>query len=232
MSTVDVKSLFKSGKKTIKAFKVAGGPTSETNVKVDKSGEETLEHWEAPVVEQPASAVGVSMGMDDFKGQSEEAVVAAKTTVSWKEAAAVVEEKPKEVVSTSAYVPPSARRAEAVKAMPSLEEVAKMSQPAKASVPAAAPSVGAPSRLKLITSATKKAMEEEAKKKEDEKLRKEQEKLARKEELRAELERQASVATSHESAEPTASIQAGSLSEIYAKYVDRPKRGRKMVVVA
>lgn len=250
MSTVDVKSLFKSGKKTIKAFKVAGGPAPEAVAKTEKSHEETMEHWEAAPVVVPAtsSGMGVSMGMDDFKGESEESISASKPTVSWKEPAAVVEEKPKEVISASAYVPPSQRRAEAAKSLPSLEEVAKLAsaQHPVRTTSTSAPTAGTPSRLKLITSATKKAMEEEAKKKEEDKLKKEQEKQARKEQLKAEMGRQASssvcVSLGQESSfsdvavesasSKTTTIQAASLSDIYAKYVDRPKKGRTMVAVA
>lgn len=239
MSTVDVKSLFKSGKKTIKAFKVAGAPAADTAAA--KSAEDTLEHWDAPVADLAApAAVGVSMGVDDFKGETQEA--GGKPTVTWKEAAAPVEEaKPKSpVAAASAYVPPSQRRAEATKAMPSLEEVARLSSAQQSTktvaATSAAPVLGGPTRLKLITSASKKALEDEAKKKEEEKAKKELEKQARKEQLRAEFERAASAgpleSASSQQSEPVSThktVQAGSLSEIYAKYVDRPKRGRKMV---
>jgi hypothetical protein len=226
MSTVDVKSLFKSGKKTIKAFKVAAGPSADAN-QTEKSAEDSLEHWEAPVVSQPSvAAVNLTVGMDDYKGQSDEAGM--KPSVSWKEAAAVVEEAPKEVVSASAYVPPSQRRAESIKAMPSLAEVAKLASPAVQSKPTTPAPQG---RLKLITAASKKAMEEEAQRKEEERLKKEQEKQARKEQLRADLERQASSAPSQvESMPEETTIKAASLSEIYAKYIDRPKKGRHMLV--
>jgi len=62
MSGVDVKSLFKSGKKTIKAFKIATGPETKTDA---KPTEESIEHWEAPAVVQTAPVASVSL--EEFK---------------------------------------------------------------------------------------------------------------------------------------------------------------------
>jgi hypothetical protein len=72
-------------------------------------------------------------------------------------------------------------------------------------------------------------MEDEAKRKEEEKQKKEAEKLARKEQLKAELAQQAS--DSHQLGRDDSNrseIKAAPLDQIYAKYIDRPKIGRKL----
>ena len=64
MSSVDVKSLFKSGKKTIKAFKIATGPATDAKTE-SKTVEESIEHWEAPQAAQVAPIPAV--GLEEFK---------------------------------------------------------------------------------------------------------------------------------------------------------------------
>jgi len=131
---------------------------------------------------------------------------------------------------TSAYVPPSQRRAEAAVAMPSLSELSRASSSATGPARAASGTASvAPPRLKLITASTKKAMEDEAKRKEEEKQKKEAEKLARKEQLKAELAQQTLEADRKVQAIASGSeIKAAPLDQIYAKYIDRPKVGRKL----
>lgn len=146
-----------------------------------------------------------------------------KPSVSWKsekELAAEVVAAPVPV-STSAYKPPSHRRVDNNVALPSLSEAVKVAATAPArSVSAVSSSAGG--RPKFINAATKKAMEEEEKQKEFDKLEREKEKLARKEQLKAEL------LEPSKSVVPVVSsvIQAASISEIYSKYIDRPKIGR------
>ena len=138
---------------------------------------------------------------------------------------------PQAAKATSAYVPPSQRRAEASLAMPSLSELSRAgsSATAPARTASGAGSV-APPRLKLITSSTKKAIEEEAKRKEEEKQKREAEKLARKEQLKAELAQQALESSNKVDAAATSvpEIKAAPLDVIYAKYIDRPRVGRKL----
>ena len=220
---MDVKSLFKSGKKTIKAFKVSTGPSAETKEEV-KLSETPLEAWEPANVTTPAPAVNVNVGVEDYKAEADQS--ALKPAITWSQedisSAAVVEEKP----SISAYVPPSQRRAESSKAMPSVAEAAtKLS--GSAVKPAAAPT-----RLKLITSASKKAIEDEERKKMEDKKRKEAEKQARKEELKVELGRQPLPSAASLVAPSTEIFKAAPMEEIYAKYVNRPKTGRKLAVLA
>jgi hypothetical protein len=223
-SKMDVKSLFKSGKKSIKAFKIATGPVAE--VDQDKSTPDSLEAWETPAPIQPTETVKVNV--DDYK--AEQAAPAPKSAVSWQqETEKIVVEEPV-APPTSAYVPPSQRRAESAKAMPSLNEAAKItSAPARGTAaPASTASSGGPTRLRLITSASKKAMEEEEKKKDEERKIKEAEKQARKEELKAQLEKTASAVSSDVSSE---AIKAAPLDEVYSKYIGRAKTGRKLTVV-
>ena len=75
MSAVDVKSLFKSGKKSIKAFKIAAGPVSTE----EKPTEETIENWEAS--QAPAVVPVVNVALEEFKQEKQEEV--AKSAVSW-----------------------------------------------------------------------------------------------------------------------------------------------------
>jgi len=130
----------------------------------------------------------------------------------------------------SAYVPPSQRRAEASLAMPSLSELSRTSSSAAAPArTTSGPGASAAPRLKLITASTKKAIEEEAKRKEEEKQRKEAEKQARKEQLKAELAQQSLAANPQSSTDNSRQeIKAAPLDQIYAKYIDRPKIGRKL----
>lgn len=225
---MDVKSLFKSGKKSIKAFKIASGPVTEA--KEEKSIPESLEAWEAPAPAKALQPVNINVGVDDYKAEEEQQN--AKPGVSWtsEETTPVVEEAP--LMNARAYVPPSQRRAETGRAMPSLSDAAKLASASTKPVPAAVPSVaGGPSRLKLITSATKKAQEEEEKRKEEDRKRKEAEKQARKEELRAQMERAVSAGSTSVTTE-AAKIQPATLEQVYAKYIGRAKNGRKLAPVA
>ena len=233
---MDVKSLFKSGKKTIKAFKIATAPSSDSKDE-SKATEGTIEAWEAAAPVQPAPTVSISVDVEEYK--AEVAAPALSQTASWSvETPAVVVEEKLERPSGSSYVPPSQRRAEATKAMPTLAEATKGSLSGlKPTVSASGPVAGGAPRLKLITSAQKKVIEEEERKKEEEKKKKDEEKNARKEELRAELERTATAA--HEVAEavviPASSdseIKAAALDKVFAKYVGRVKSGRKLAVIA
>lgn len=226
---MDVKSLFKSGKKAIKAFKVSSGPAVDAKDE-SKPSDTPLEAWEAPSVPQPATAVNVNVDMEDYKAEIDQATL--KPTVSW----AQVAEEPVLVVekaSTSAYVPPSQRRAESAKAMPSVAEAVTKLSTGSLSKSGASVSGPAPTRLKLITSASKKAMEEEERKKVEEKKRKEAEKLARREELKADLQKNNTESLQHceETVQQSLVIQAATLEEIYAKYANRVKTGRKLEVV-
>lgn len=142
----------------------------------------------------------------------------------------MVESKP-----TSAYVPPSQRRAQAATGdLPTLAELSRASS--TTTKPAAAASSGpsgGPTRLKLITAATKKAEEEEAKRKEEEKQKKEAEKQARREQLRAEMMKQPEPVQETPQAEvSTSTIKAAPLDQVFAKYVGRPKNGRKLATTA
>ena len=219
---MDVKSLFKSGKKTIKAFKIATGPTSDAKTDA-KAGEESLEAWEAPVVAQPAQSTNLAVGLDDYKGEEE---LAMKPSVSWSNetaAPAAVEEKP---MSASSYIPPSQRRAaEAAKSLPTLADAVKLTT-AKPAAAGPTATGARPSRLVLTTSATKRAQEEEERKKEEDRKRKEAEKQARREELKAQMESQTAGQSS--AALTGQSIKAAPLDQIYAKYVGRVKTGRKL----
>ncbi len=240
MSTVDVKSLFKSGKKTIKAFKISAGPVATE----EKSQDETMENWETH--QAPSVVPTVTVALEEFKPEAQEETT--KPGVSWTQAYVylsqivyvrsseeTVEPVPQQAPTrTSAYVPPSQRRAEAALAMPSLSDLSRAASSNQGVVRAtsAASSSVAPPRLKLITSAAKKAMEDEAKKKEEEKQKKEAEKQARKEQLRAELAQQ--TANTKETTSRVAvddslpETKAAPLDQIYAKYIDRPKVGRKL----
>jgi hypothetical protein len=236
---MDVKSLFKSGKKTIKAFKISTGPT-EGSKEESKGTDSPLEAFEAPAAAQAAPTVNITASVEEYK--AEEETSALKSTVSWQ--ASEVKEAPIETLDRqgSAYVPPSQRRAEASKALPSLAEAVKGSGVAQKGAPivlsrvssaAATPAAGGPPRLKLITSASKKAQEEEEKKKEEERKRKDEEKQARKEALKAEMERVASAGVSEtKTEESTGEIKAAPLSEIYEKYIGRSKTGRKLPIAA
>lgn len=238
---MDVKSLFKSGKKTIKAFKISTGPAAEAAVD-SKPADAPLEAWEAPAPVQPAPTVSINVDVEEYKAQ--EAPAAAKPSTSWSTEEPKAPEEPELKPTTSSYVPPSQRRAESAKAMPTLAEAAQgVSAAAKptpiplrtASVTSAAPAAAGPPRLKLITAAAKKAQEEEEKRKEEEKKQREAEKQARKEALRAEMERTAVSQPGEEVAVATSvsdEIKAAPLDKIYAKYVGRAKLGRKLSVVA
>lgn len=217
---MDVKSLFKSGKKSIKAFKIATGPAQDSKEE-GKPSDAPLEAWEAPAAAQAAPVVNV--GVDDYKAEKDQS--AAKPSVQWSAEVATPEPVIEKTFSASAYVPPSQRRAEVIRSMPSLAEAVKLAAPvpAKAAVSSAP---GAPSRLKLVTAASKKAAEEEEKRKEEEKRVKEAEKQARKEQLKAEMERQVSVVSSTSAV--SVEIKAASLEQVYAKYVGRAKLGRKL----
>jgi hypothetical protein len=251
MSSVDVKSLFKSGKKTIKAFKIATGPAAEAKGEA-KAAEESLEHWEAPAVAQVGPVP--SVGLEEFKyvkpsvyslvkhPRSDDKDDSLKQSVSWTKeyvnlpdsfiifARTITEPEPEPVLETkSSYVPPSQRRAEASKVLPTLAE-AVLSAPKPEATKQAASSVGAiggPTRLKLITSATKKAMEDEARQKEEERIRKEAEKQARREQLRAEMSKQQETKDESRSL-ASETIKAAPLDKIYAKYIGRAKIGRKL----
>ena len=75
MSAVDVKSLFKSGKKSIKAFKIAAGPASSEV----KAQEDTIENWETHQSQSVVPAVNV--GLEEFKEEKQQDV--PKSGVSW-----------------------------------------------------------------------------------------------------------------------------------------------------
>ncbi len=75
MSGVDVKSLFKSGKKSIKAFKIAAGPVSTT----EKAAEESIESWETSQATTVVPVVNVAL--EEFKQEQQEE--GTKTAVSW-----------------------------------------------------------------------------------------------------------------------------------------------------
>jgi|LauGreDrversion4_2_1035121.scaffolds.fasta_scaffold76207_1 hypothetical protein len=75
MSAVDVKSLFKSGKKSIKAFKIAGAPASSEV----KTQEETMENWETHQTQSVVPTVNVAL--EEFKEEKHED--APKSGVSW-----------------------------------------------------------------------------------------------------------------------------------------------------
>ena len=231
---MDVKSLFKSGKKSIKAFKIA--PSAETKDAEAKPTEGGMESWEAAAPAQAAPTVNIKVDVEEYKAETVTAT--ASSSVSWavEPAAEVVEEK-LEKSSASAYVPPSQRRAEATKAMPSLAEAVRttsagLKPTALKPAVSATSSTGAPPRLKLITAASKKAVEEEERRKEEERKRKDEEKQARKEALRAEMERTVSVVEQVQTAEVSNEIKAAPLAEVYAKYVGRAKSGRKLGVTA
>jgi|LauGreDrversion4_2_1035121.scaffolds.fasta_scaffold76207_2 hypothetical protein len=131
--------------------------------------------------------------------------------------------------ASSTYVPPSQRRLEASLGNPSLTELSRVSSSTTGPARTTSGTGAAPTRLKLITSTTKKAMEDEAKRKEEEKQKKEAEKMARKEQLKAELALQASGETRQGGEGSSRSeIKAAPLDQIYAKYIDRPKSGRKL----
>ena len=153
-----------------------------------------------------------------------------KPVVSWKaEPAEPVKEAAPAPVSSSAYKPPSQRRVEGNVALPSLSEAVKVVPVVTTARPGTA-STGSTGRLKLITAASKKALEEEEKKKELERVEKEKEKQARKEQLKADLERQESAVSSSSAPPEKPTIQADSLEQVYAKYVNREKTGRRLVV--
>lgn len=224
-SDMDVKSLFKSGKKTIKAFKVSSGPTSE--VKDDQKPSDTpLEAWESPAITEPVKGNNLNVGVEDYKAESEQSTL--KPVASWSQEKEQQEVVIEERSSTSAYVPPSQRRMDSAKAMPSVAEAAtRLSATSSKAVPA---STGpTPTRLKLITAASKKAIEEEERKKLEDRKRKEAEKQARREELKVEMERQVSLSLSEGVSSET--IKAAPLEKIYAKYINRVKTGRKLVEV-
>jgi hypothetical protein len=238
---MDVKSLFKSGKKTIKAFKISTGPAADAPAD-SKPTEGPLEAWEAPAVAQPVPTVSINVDVEEYKAQ--EAAVAAKPCTSWSAEEPKTVEEPELKPTTSSYVPPSQRRAETARAMPSLAEavqgIPSAARPTPiplrtASVSSAAPATAGPPRLKLITASAKKAQEEEEKRKEEEKKQKEAEKQARKEALRAELERTTGAKSQEEvtvTGSASGEIKAAPLDKIYAKYVGRAKIGRKLAVVA
>jgi hypothetical protein len=232
---MDVKSLFKSGKKSIKAFKIASAPTSD--IKQDESkADGSLEAWEAPAVSQPAPTVNLKVDVEEYKAEETSAPIVP--TASWSvDAVPEPMEEKVERVSSSTYVPPSQRRAELGKTMPTLAEASKtVSTGLKVAAKPSAGSVGGlagPPRLKLITSAAKKAQEDEERRREEERKRKEEEKQARKEALRAEMEKTTSGLDSENSPVPVSNeIKAASLDKIYAKYVGRAKTGRKLAVKA
>ena len=223
---MDVKSLFKSGKKTIKAFKVSSGPTSEVKDE-HKPSDTPLEAWESPATTEPATGNNLNVGVEDYKAESEQSIL--KPVASWsqekeQQKEMVVEEK----TSTSAYVPPSQRRMDSAKAMPSVTEAATRLS-ATSSKTVSANTGPAPTRLKLITAASKKAIEDEERKKLEERKRKEAEKQARREELKVEMERQVSLSVSESVSSET--IKAAPLEKIFAKYLNRVKTGRKLVEV-
>ena len=75
MSAVDVKSLFKSGKKSIKAFKIAAGPVSTEA----KTSEDTIESWETS--QAPTVVPVVNVALEEFKQEQQEE--GTKPVVSW-----------------------------------------------------------------------------------------------------------------------------------------------------
>jgi len=75
MSAVDVKSLFKSGKKTIKAFKIAAGPAKTE----EKAADDSIEGWETS--EAPAVAPIANVALEEFKEEKQEEGL--KAGVSW-----------------------------------------------------------------------------------------------------------------------------------------------------
>ncbi len=237
---MDVKSLFKSGKKTIKAFKIAAAPSADVKDDV-RASEGTMEAWEAATPAQPAPTVNISVDVEEYKGETPAATMSQTASWSVDAGADHAPEEKLERPTSSSYIPPSQRRAEAGKAMPTLAEAARAPggglKPAtlKPTISTGAAAAGPP-RLKLITSAQKKAMEEDEKKKEGERKQKEEEKLARKEALRVELERTATAVTTQEIEKPEVTvsdeIRAAPLAKVYEKYIGRAKTGRKLAVIA
>jgi hypothetical protein len=159
-----------------------------------------------------------------------------KPAVSWKKDEQE-EQKPAEpALPSNAYVPPSVRRAQAaVGSMPTLSDAVKLTKTASVGKPPLASSpvptasaTGAPKRLVLITSAAKKAAEDEARKKEEERGAKEAEKAERREQLRLEMERTASKRETDTQSSDGGAVVAAPIGEVYRKYINRPKTGRKL----
>jgi hypothetical protein len=226
---MDVKSLFKSGKKTIKAFKIA--PSAEGSQADSKGTEGTMESWDTATPVQPAPTVNIKVDVEEYKAET--VTASAAPTVQWSVDTAPEPAAEEKIEKTSSYVPPSQRRAEASKAMPTLSEAVQSTsgglKPSSLKPAVSAPSAAvAPPRLKLITAASKKAQEEEERKKEEERKRKEEEKQARKEALRAGMERTASIAEQAQTVSVSDEIKTAPLAEVYAKYVGRVKSGRKL----
>jgi len=121
--------------------------------------------------------------------------------------------------------------------MPTLADAAFSVPKSATSKPAVAATTSTaasgPPRIKLITAASKKAAEEQARIKEEERLRKEAEKQARRDQLRAEMfkqeeESKQTVDEPTEKTDDSATIKAAPLDLIYAKYIGREKIGRKL----
>jgi hypothetical protein len=139
----------------------------------------------------------LNVGVEDYKAESELSTL--KPVASWSQEKDQQEVVIEERSSTSAYVPPSQRRMDSAKAMPSVAEAAtRLSATSSKAVPA---STGpTPTRLKLITAASKKAVEEEERKKREEEGAEGGE--AKKEEAKAkDTEREAAAAAKKEEAE-------------------------------
>ena len=212
--SLDVKSLFKPKKKGLKAFNLSGVDETASKVVVESQVSIDMAH-EPDFV--PVASIKLQEA-PEFKATLDEAskkVASANWTTKNADVAPVVEVEvaPLEPTKSNKYVPPSRSSfitKPKVADLPSLAEAARLAKP----TPQAASTKPAPA---VIISA------EEIARKEREAAEKEE----RKRKLQEEINRSQAPASSVEPNLPEdCKIVAGSIAEISAKYLNRPKIGR------
>ena len=209
---LDVKSLFKPKKKGLKAFKVGGA--EETSDKAEMDAPVSID-----LLVEPDLAPVASLKLQEapeFKATSDEALKKAPSA-GWTSQAAVEEPKPVEptpaaVDSTkpAKYVPFSGRAASTT-TKPKVSELPTLAEATRVSKPSPTPTAFKPAAPAVSAEET---------------ARKEKEKEDRKKKLQEEIMRTNSGPSVTDDIADDCKIQAASLSEIAAKYVNRPKIGR------